>query len=68
MDAIWMLRGGFQGVGRTSREAEFSAEDAAGAWFDFEGVDGLDHLGEQSFLLLNDEALTVLRLPDEAVA
>jgi hypothetical protein len=39
----------------------------ADAWFDVRGGDDLE-VEEQSFLLPNDEVLTVLRLPDEAVA
>jgi Zn-dependent peptidase ImmA (M78 family) len=38
----------------------------ADAWFDFQGCDRFE-VEEQSFLLPNDEILTVLRLPDEAV-
>lgn len=39
----------------------------ADAWFDFKGSDQFE-VDEQSFLLPNDEILTLLKLPDEAVA
>ena len=39
----------------------------ADAWFDFKGSDRFE-LAEQSFLLPSEEILTVLTLPDAAVA
>ena len=39
----------------------------ADAWFDFRGSDRLE-VAEQSFLLPDVEILTVLTLPDAAVA
>ena len=40
--------------------------DGADAWFDFRNVDRFE-IQEQSFLLPNDEVLTLLILPDEAL-
>jgi hypothetical protein len=39
----------------------------ADAWFDFKGCDRFE-VEEQSFLLPNEEVMTVLKLPDEAIA
>ena len=38
----------------------------AEAWFDFKGCDR-SQVEEQSFLLPNEEVLTILKLPDEAI-
>lgn len=48
-------------------EQNFPRKMPADAWFDFKGCDRHE-VEEQSFLLPDDEILTVLRLPDEAVA
>jgi Zn-dependent peptidase ImmA (M78 family) len=48
-------------------EQNFPRKMPADAWFDVRGGEDLE-VEEQSFLLPNEEVLTVLRLPDEAVA
>ena len=48
-------------------EENFPRKMPADAWFDFKGCDR-SLVEEQSFLLPNDEVLTVLKLPDEAIA
>jgi hypothetical protein len=48
-------------------EQRFPRKMGADAWFDFKGCDRFE-VEEQSFLLPNDEILTVLKLPDEAIA
>jgi Zn-dependent peptidase ImmA (M78 family) len=48
-------------------EQNFPRKMPADAWFDFKGCDRFE-VEEQSFLLPNDEVLTVLKLPDEAIA
>jgi Zn-dependent peptidase ImmA (M78 family) len=48
-------------------EQSFPRRMPADAWFDFKGCDRYD-VEEQSFLLPDDEILTVLKLPDEAIA
>jgi hypothetical protein len=48
-------------------EQTFPRKMGADAWFDFNGCDRYE-IDEQSFLLPNDEVLTVLKLPDEAIA
>jgi hypothetical protein len=39
----------------------------ADAWFDFKDCDRFE-VEEQSFLLPNDEVLSILKLPDQAIA
>ena len=53
----------FNGAG----EQTFPRKMPADAWFDFKGSDRFE-IEEQSFLLPADEILTVLKLPDAAVA
>jgi len=48
-------------------EQNFPRKMPADAWRDFKGCDRF-LVEEQSFLLPNDEVMTVLKLPDEAVA
>lgn len=48
-------------------EQNFPRKIGADAWFDFKNCDRFE-VEEQSFRLPNDEILTVLALPDEAVA
>jgi hypothetical protein len=48
-------------------EQRFPRKMGADAWFDFKGCDRFE-VEEQSFLLPNDEILTVLKLPDVAIA
>jgi Zn-dependent peptidase ImmA (M78 family) len=48
-------------------EQSFPRKMPADAWFDFKGCDRFE-VEEQSFLLPNEEILTVLKLPDAAVA
>ena len=48
-------------------EQNFPRKMPADAWFDFKGSARLE-VTEQSFLLPDDEILTVLTMPDEAVA
>lgn len=48
-------------------EQNFPRKTPAEAWFSFKGCDRSE-VEEQSFLLPNDEILTILKLPDEAVA
>jgi hypothetical protein len=48
-------------------EQRFPRKIGADAWFDFKGCDRFE-VEEQSFLLPNEEILTVLKLPDEAIA
>jgi hypothetical protein len=48
-------------------EQNFPRKMPADAWFDFKGCDRF-LVEKQSFLLFNDEVMTVLKLPDEAVA
>lgn len=48
-------------------EQSFPRKMPADAWFDFTGSDRFE-VEEQSFLLPNDEVLSVLNLPDAAVA
>lgn len=50
-----------------SRERGQPRKNGAGAWFEFRNVDRFEFL-EQSFLLPNEEILTVLTLPDSAVS
>jgi hypothetical protein len=48
-------------------EQTFSRKNPGDAWFDFKGCDR--HMVEkQSFLLPNEEVLTVLTLPNQAIA
>ena len=48
-------------------EENFPRKMPADAWFDFKGSDRFE-VTEQSFLLPDEELLTVLILPDAAVA
>jgi Zn-dependent peptidase ImmA (M78 family) len=48
-------------------EQNFPRKMPADAWFDFKGADRFE-VEEQSFLLPDEEILTVLKLPDAAVA
>jgi len=48
-------------------EQNFPRKMPADAWFDFKGCDRYE-VEEQSFLLPDDEVLTVLKLPDAAIA
>jgi Zn-dependent peptidase ImmA (M78 family) len=48
-------------------EQNFPRKMPADAWFDFKGADRLE-VEEQSFMLPDEEILTVLKLPDAAVA
>jgi hypothetical protein len=48
-------------------EQNFPRKMPADAWFDFKGCDRF-MVEEQSFLLPNEEVLTILKLPGEAVA
>lgn len=48
-------------------EEDFPRKMPADAWFDFKGSDRLE-VTEQSFLLPDEEILTVLTLPDAAAA
>lgn len=48
-------------------EENFPRKMPADAWFDFKGADRFE-VAEQSFLLPNEEILTVLALPDAAIA
>jgi Zn-dependent peptidase ImmA (M78 family) len=48
-------------------EQNFPRKMGADAWFDFKGSDRYE-IDEQSFLLPNDEVLTVLTLPEEAIS
>ena len=50
-----------------SAEQNFPRKMPADAWFDFKGCDRF-MVEEQSFLLPDEEVMTVLKLPDEAVA
>jgi len=47
-------------------ESAFPRKTGADAWFEFRGVDRFE-IQEQSFRLPNDEVLTLLTLPDEAL-
>ena len=47
-------------------ESAFPRKIGADAWFEFRGVDRFE-IQEQSFRLPNDELLTLLILPDEAL-
>jgi Zn-dependent peptidase ImmA (M78 family) len=49
-------------------EQNFPRKMPADAWFDFKGCDDRLEVEEQSFLLPNEEVMTVLKLPDEAIA
>jgi hypothetical protein len=51
----------------SASEQNFPRKMPADAWFDFKGSDRFE-VEEQSFLLPDEEILTVLRLPDEAIA
>jgi Zn-dependent peptidase ImmA (M78 family) len=53
----------FNGAAEQSRPRPMPAE----AWFDFKGSDSFE-VEEQSFLLPNEEVMTLLKLPDEAIA
>jgi len=53
----------FDGAG----EENFPRKMPGDAWFDFKGCDRFD-VTEQAFLLPDEEILTVLTLPDEAVS
>jgi hypothetical protein len=57
--AFEMLFGG-------ERESKYPRLTEADAWFDFRGADRFE-IKEQAFLLPNDEVLTLLILPDEAI-
>jgi hypothetical protein len=57
--AFEMLFGG-------ANESSYPQKVGADAWFDFRGVNRFE-IQEQSFLLPNDEVLTLLILPDEAL-
>lgn len=48
-------------------ELNFPRKMPADAWFGFKGCDRFE-IEEQSFGLPDDEVLTILKLPDEAVA
>jgi hypothetical protein len=48
-------------------ERNFPRRMPADAWFDFKGCDRHE-VGEQSFLLPDDEIFAVLKLPDAATA
>ena len=48
-------------------EQNFPRNMPADAWFDFKGCDRHE-IEEQSFLLPDDEILTILKLPDAAIA
>jgi len=48
-------------------EENFPRKMPADAWFDFKGSDRFE-VTEQSFLLPDEEILTVLILPDAAIA
>jgi hypothetical protein len=48
-------------------EENFPRKMPADAWFGFKGCDRLE-VEEQSFRLPDDEVLTILKLPEEAVA
>jgi hypothetical protein len=48
-------------------EENYPRKMPADAWFDFKGSDRFE-VAEQSFLLPDEEILTMLRLPDAAVA
>jgi hypothetical protein len=48
-------------------EQSFPRKMPADAWFDFKGCDRFE-VEEQSFLLPKEEVLTVLKLPDQAIA
>ena len=48
-------------------EENFPRKMPADAWFDFKGSDRFE-VTEQSFLLTDEEILTVLAMPDSAVA
>ena len=50
-----------------SAEQNFPRKIPADAWFDFKGADRFE-VEEQSFLIPDEEILTVLKLPDAAVA
>jgi hypothetical protein len=52
---------------KSASEQEFPRKMPADAWFDFKGCDRFE-VEEQSFLLPDEEVLTVLKLPDEATA
>jgi hypothetical protein len=54
-------------VVRRRRRGNFPRKMPADAWFGFKGCDRFE-VEEQSFRLPGDEVLTVLRLPDAAVA
>jgi hypothetical protein len=47
-------------------EQNFPRKMPADAWFDFKGCDRFE-VEEQSFMLPDEEILTILRLPDEAL-
>jgi hypothetical protein len=51
-----------------AEEQNFRRKMPADAWFDFKGCDDRLEVEEQSFLLPNEEVMTVLKLPDEAIA
>jgi hypothetical protein len=53
----------FNGAAQQDRPRPMPAE----AWFDFKGSDRYQ-VDEESFLLPNEEVLTILKLPGEAVA
>lgn len=52
---------------RGADEQNFPRKNPADAWFDFKGCDRCE-VEEQSFLLPDDEILTVLTLPRQAIA
>ena len=52
-------------VFKNAKESSAPRQIGAGAWFAFRNVDQFDIL-EQSFLLPNEEILTVLTLPESA--
>ncbi|WP_354214074.1 MULTISPECIES: ImmA/IrrE family metallo-endopeptidase [unclassified Bradyrhizobium] len=52
---------------RGADEQNFPRKNPADAWFDFKGCDRYE-VEEQSFLLPDDEILTVLTLPRQAIA
>jgi hypothetical protein len=52
---------------RGADEQNFPRKNPADAWFDFKGCDRYE-VEEQSFLLPDEEILTVLTLPQQAIA
>ena len=52
---------------RGADEQNFPRKNSADAWFDFKGCDRYE-VEEQSFLLPDEEILTVLTLPRQAIA